>query len=145
MSTMDSALVVFAVIDVVAIAMLAFVGAQLMETAQTGKKRLKPVMDEANKLTSEGKAVAERVTTGGKEIAGRVMTTVNDLKAKTTRTKRLVSEIHPKALETGQSVVEGSRSALATASTLGSMAKRVGRIASAAEAARKAAQDGSKS
>src|SRR5688500_12424409 len=88
MSTMDSALVVFAVIDVVAIATLAYVGAQMMETAQTGKKRLQPVLDEANKLTSEGKAVAQRATTGGKEIIDRVKATVNDLKSRTNRTKR---------------------------------------------------------
>jgi hypothetical protein len=145
MSTMDSALVVFAVIDVVAVAMLAYIGAQLMETAQTGKKRLQPVMDEANKLTNEGKAVAQRATTGGKEIVGRVKSTVNDVKARTNRTKRLVSEIHPKALETGQTVVAGGRSALTTAAAVGSMAKRLGRVASAADAARHAAQDGSKS
>jgi hypothetical protein len=145
MSTMDSALVVFAVIDIVAIAMLAYVGAQLMETAQNGKKRLQPVMDEAGKITNEGKAVAERVSTGGKEIADRVKATVNQVKVRTNRTKHLISEIHPKALETGQTVVEGGRSALSTATTLGSMAKRVGRIAGAAQAARNAARDGSTS
>ena len=143
MSTMDSALVVFAVIDVVAIAMLAYVGAQMMETAQNGKKRLQPVMDEAKKISNEGKTVAERVKTGGTEIVDRVKATVSDLKARTARTKRLVSEIHPKALETGQTVVDGGRTAAATASTLGSMAKRVGRIAGAAQAARDAARNGS--
>lgn len=142
---MDTALVVFAVVDVVAIAMLAYVGAQLMETAQNGKRRLQPVMDEARKISDEGKSVAERVTSGGKEIVERVKATIDDVKARAHRTRRLVSEIHPKAIETGQVVVEGSRSAMATAVTVGTVAKRLGRIASAAEAARSAARDGSNS
>jgi methyl-accepting chemotaxis protein len=148
MTGFDVFFLVMAAIDLVALVLLTLVGMRMIATARQGQQRAAPAIREVRALAETGKALASHARKDGQIVLERVKAVSGKVKERVETTKRIASELRPSAKEAASNVQETAARARekgervqGTARSLGDMARRVGRIRSAAEAAADAARN----
>jgi hypothetical protein len=136
----DYFFVAMALLDVVFVGVMGFVAMKMLETARRGQRKVEPALREARALAGLGKAMAERGKKDGLEVIARVKTVAARVKQRVETTKHIVQELKPAARQTGLAVREHGETLARTAATVGDIARRLGRVKSAADAATSAAR-----
>jgi hypothetical protein len=144
MTLIDTIVVVLAILQVIAVALMAFVGVQMLETARRGQQMLSPALLEVKALTETGKAVAEHAREDGLHIAGRIKNVAAKVRQRWETTRKIIRELKPQAQATTTEVQRTQQDVATTTATLRDLAERAGRVRNAVSAASAAARNGSR-
>jgi hypothetical protein len=139
-TTLDIVFIAFAVIDLIALAVMAWVGLQFMRIAKQGQRTVGPALREARQLATLGKAMATETRTAGMDAFGRIKAVARKVKQRVETTRRIAGELKP-ARETAATAADVSKDLAARAHTAGDMVQRLGRVKRAADAAVRAARN----
>jgi len=148
MTGMDTFFVTMAILDVIAIAGMAFAGIRMMEKAREGLTKIDPALREIKALSETGQALAAHVKKDGLVMTHRVKTLVEVVKRRVNTTKQIIGDLKPRTAETVATVRETAAAVRETsadlankARTVNDLAQRLGRVRSAAEAAVRVGRD----
>jgi hypothetical protein len=140
MTGWDTFFVVMALLDVVFVGALAFVGLKMLDSVKRGQKQAQPAIDEAKALAELGKALANHAKEDGQLVVGRVKGVAGKVKERLETTRRVVGELKPAAQETSTQLQAQRADLSRKVRVIGDLALRAGRVKAAAEAARDASR-----
>jgi hypothetical protein len=142
MTGWDIAFVSVAVISLISVGVMAWVGLQMKQTMQTGQRRVQPAIREAQELAQHGKTMAEGAKARGMAMTTRVQAVTAKLKQRVETTRRIAGELKPHGSE-GIGVAPARPLGVShKAATLGDMARRITRVSAAARSAAQKNRDG---
>jgi len=140
MTGFDIFFVVLATLDIIFVALLAFIGLHMLETAKRGQQQVEPALREAKSVADRGKAMAKHAQEDGLATAARVKAVVQKVKQRVETTKRIAGELKPHGQETSQAVQQSREELARKAESAKDLGRRLGRLKAAAQAAAEAAR-----
>jgi hypothetical protein len=141
MTLVDTIFVVLAALQVIAIGVMIWVGLAMMDTAKKGQKAMQPTLDEVKAVTEAGTTIATHAKEKGMAALNRVKAVAGVVKKRIGTTVRVAKELKPGAEEAATGIQQHRESALGTAQKVGEIARGLGRVRAAAEAASRARQE----
>jgi methyl-accepting chemotaxis protein len=153
-TTLDYVFIGLAVFDLIFLVAMGIIGLQLMEKAKRGQESMQPALEKSSSLVDRGKTLALEVKNDAERVIAQVTDVAGKVKRRYETTKRIAMELKPAGEETVSAVQQTAAQVKETvttvretredlsrkASTLSDMARRLGRVKSAAEAAAEAAR-----
>lgn len=137
----DTFFVVMAIIEVICIAAMGYVASMMMQTARKGQRRVQPLVREALGLQQLGQAMVSQAKSQGGAVVTRVKTVAALVKRRVDTTRRIAGEVLPPARQAATEAKEVQVDLSRKAQVLGDMARRLGRVKTAAESAVAAARE----
>src|SRR3569833_2303493 len=138
MTGMDTFFVVMAIVDVIAVAGMVYVAARMLDTLKQGQQQAEPAIREAKAVAEMGKALAIHARDNGTAVAGRIKNVATKVQRRFQTTRQIVTELAPPTREAAEAARAAQKSVKETATSIAEIARGMGRIRAAAEAANRA-------
>ena len=139
MTGADSFFVAMAVVDLIALAAMGYIGMQYLGSAKRGQKQLQPALNEAKSLAERGKLLATHAREKGGATAAHVKEVAGKVKQRAETTARIAKELKPVTIETAEALRDGQKELAHHAESAHDWATRLNRLRIAAGAAARAA------
>ena len=141
MTTLDRIILAIALLQILAIGLMAVSGFLFYATYKRGKTAVQPALDEVHAIAGSGKALADRARRDGLAAVNRTKAVVAAVKRRAATTVRIAKEIKPGAQAAVSEAQRQRAAAVEATQRLTAITRGLGRIRGAAESAARAARE----
>ncbi|MFN3650174.1 MAG: hypothetical protein ACK47B_11395 [Armatimonadota bacterium] len=140
MTTGDIVFLVLLGLQVLSLIAMGVAGWLMLQTFKRARRQVTPAVKEGQALAELGKAMAISAAREGTAMAGRVKGVTQKVKQRVETTRRIAAELKPQGSQAAEAIGEQKVDLSRKARTIGDLAKRLGRVKSAADRAVEAAR-----
>jgi len=140
MTPADTAFLVLAILQGIAVAVMLATGIGVLETVRRARKGADPALARARAVAAGGRSLVEHAREDATGSVERSRKAWERVRARFARVARIAREMLPQAQGAAEGVVREQQQALGVARRVGGIARGLGRVKGAAEAAARAAR-----
>ena len=142
MTLFDRLFLAMAIIDVLALIAMGWIGLRMLETLKRAQREANPALREGKALAVLARTVLTEARESATTVTSRVKALAEKVKHRVATTRRIAGEIVPHGRESASMARETGADLAGKARTMGDLGRRLARVKSAAEAAASAARRG---